>query len=401
MVAVLPRLHASAFRLELRQVYTMPGEADELRRFRAGEPPPAVPLRAGSTPWRTPSGRQDHAPGAGRRAPADRLHRYEFAWGFAYNVGAGEDIRILDLTDQPAPGLPEHDFWLFDDSTVVKLLYRPDGTQIGRELLEAPTSTRTSAGGRHLGAAVPFRDYCQDTPVSVFEPEELGQRKDELALALRDARTAAGLTGERLAARCGISQSKISKLETGKVLATVTDVERILTALGHQPGPHAELLALARLANTEFQSVRASLRGACTSKQRELAALEADAAHIRFFLPLMITGLLQTPEYARASLANFPGDHPQAIAKRLDRQAALYNRPSASPSSSPKPRSAGSCASRRHGRPDGTPCVAVGAAEHPPGHHPAGRPRPGRPAQHLHASTTSASPPPRPSAGSS
>jgi hypothetical protein len=39
----------------------------------------------------------------------------------------------------------------------------------------------------------------------------------------------------------------------------------------------------------------------------------------------MITGLLQTPEYARATLANFPGDHPQAIAKRLDRQAQLYD----------------------------------------------------------------------------
>jgi hypothetical protein len=60
-------------------------------------------------------------------------------------------------------------------------------------------------------------------------------------------------------------------------------------------------------------------------KQRELAALEADSHHVRFFLPLMITGLLQTPEYARASLANFPGDHPHAIAKRLDRQARLYD----------------------------------------------------------------------------
>jgi Domain of unknown function (DUF5753) len=39
----------------------------------------------------------------------------------------------------------------------------------------------------------------------------------------------------------------------------------------------------------------------------------------------MIAGLLQTPEYARASLANFPGDHPQAVAKRLDRQARLYD----------------------------------------------------------------------------
>jgi transcriptional regulator with XRE-family HTH domain len=159
----------------------------------------------------------------------------------------------------------------------------------------------------------------------VFEPEELGQRKDELAAGLRDARRAAGLTGGRLAARCGISQSKISKIETGKVLATATDVERILTALGTGQDRTAELMALARLANTEFLSVRASLRRGLHQKQRELAALEADTRHIRFFLPLMITGLLQTPEYARASMANFPGNHPQAIAKRLDRQAALYN----------------------------------------------------------------------------
>jgi transcriptional regulator with XRE-family HTH domain len=159
----------------------------------------------------------------------------------------------------------------------------------------------------------------------VFEPEELGQRKDELAQALRQARKDAGLTGDRLAARCGISQSKISKIETGKVLPSVSDAERILTALGVSDQRQRELGALARLANTEFQSQRAGLQRGLHHKQRELAALEADSSHIRFFLPLMITGLLQTPEYARASLANFPGDHAQAIAKRLDRQARLYD----------------------------------------------------------------------------
>ena len=159
----------------------------------------------------------------------------------------------------------------------------------------------------------------------MFEPEELGQRKDELATALREARKQAGLTGDRLAARSGISQSKISKIETGKVLPSATDVERILSSLGVGGERTADLMALARLANMEFQSVRASLRRGLHQKQRELAALEADSQHIRFFLPLMITGLLQTPEYARASLANFPGDHPQAIAKRLDRQANLYD----------------------------------------------------------------------------
>jgi transcriptional regulator with XRE-family HTH domain len=143
---------------------------------------------------------------------------------------------------------------------------------------------------------------------------------------LREARKAAGLTGERLAARCGISQSKISKIETGRVLASVTDVERILTALGARQDLTDELLALTRLANTGFENVRASLKRGLHKKQRELAALEADATHIHFFLPTMITGLLQTPEYARASLAVFPGDHSQAIARRLERQAALYNR---------------------------------------------------------------------------
>jgi transcriptional regulator with XRE-family HTH domain len=159
----------------------------------------------------------------------------------------------------------------------------------------------------------------------VFEPEDLGQRKDELAIALREARKQAGITGDRLAARCGISQSKISKIETGKILPSATDVERILSVLGVAGERQRELTALARLANTELQSVRASLRRGLHQKQRELAALEADSHHIRFFLPLMITGLLQTPEYARASLANFPGDHPEAVAKRLDRQARLYD----------------------------------------------------------------------------
>lgn len=160
----------------------------------------------------------------------------------------------------------------------------------------------------------------------MLEPEELGASKDELAHALREARKAAGLTGERLAARCGISQSKISKLETGKMPATVTDVERILTALGARQDLTDELLALARLANTEYENTRASLRRGLYRKQRELAALEADSAHIRFFLPTMITGLLHTPEYARASLGVFPGDNSQAITKRLDRQATLYDR---------------------------------------------------------------------------
>ena len=70
--------------------------------------------------------------------PLSFYTRWEFVWGYDWNVKAREDIRILDVTDGGGPELPDHDFWLFDDTTVVKLLYRPDGTQIGRELVEHP-----------------------------------------------------------------------------------------------------------------------------------------------------------------------------------------------------------------------------------------------------------------------
>lgn len=61
--------------------------------------------------------------------------RYEFTV-YRRTVQAGEDVRILDLTDQPNPGLPAQDFWLFDDTAIVRMDYDPDGIQLGRELLE-------------------------------------------------------------------------------------------------------------------------------------------------------------------------------------------------------------------------------------------------------------------------
>src|SRR5699024_12187824 len=49
---------------------------------------------------------------------------------------------------------------------------------------------------------------------------------------LRELRRTAGLSGERLARRCSMSQSKISKIETGRLAPALVDLDRILTALG-------------------------------------------------------------------------------------------------------------------------------------------------------------------------
>ena len=153
--------HSSAFRLELHPVYTMPGEADELQRFLAGEKPPSD-YHYG---WLDTVANAAAAGKTMRRVrvvtrPLTDYIRYEFEWGFVYNVHAGEDIRVLDLTGRPGPGLPDYDFWMFDESAVVKLLYRPDGTQIVRELIQDPD---IAAYLRYRDAAwqdaVPFEGY--------------------------------------------------------------------------------------------------------------------------------------------------------------------------------------------------------------------------------------------------
>lgn len=122
-----------------------------------------------------------------------------------------------------------------------------------------------------------------------------------------------------------MSQSQISKFETGKKTPRLMDVERILRALDAPPEVLADVLALARIANTEWQDKRSSRRRGLEKRQIELAALEAEYTELRYFLPSMITGLLATPEYVRASLTHSPGDVSTTVARKLARQAVLYD----------------------------------------------------------------------------
>jgi hypothetical protein len=151
----------SVWRLELHPVYAMPQEAESISRWRAGERLPEDHW----SPWmERVAGYRASGRSIGRvhvvRRPLSEYLCFEFDWYYRPHVQAGEDIRILDLTDKPDPGLPDHDFWLFDERQVVQMLYRPDGTQIGRELVEHP-DIETYLKWRDLAcaAAVPVVDY--------------------------------------------------------------------------------------------------------------------------------------------------------------------------------------------------------------------------------------------------
>ncbi|WP_436738559.1 helix-turn-helix domain-containing protein [Streptomyces sp. BBFR102] len=160
-----------------------------------------------------------------------------------------------------------------------------------------------------------------------FEPERLGQSRSDLAEALRSLRKRAGKTQTWLAHRCTMSQTKVSNMESGKLTPAIVDVELILEALGTDDPAASQILELVRTANTEWQDHWSSRRRGLDKKQNELARIETVTTEFRFFLLSAITGLLATPEYVRASIADTPGDQSRTIAKKLERQSVLYDSP--------------------------------------------------------------------------
>ncbi|WP_329120230.1 helix-turn-helix domain-containing protein [Streptomyces sp. NBC_01465] len=156
----------------------------------------------------------------------------------------------------------------------------------------------------------------------------IGPNQD-LAAALRALRKAAGHKAETTARRAVMSPSKLSKIETGKALPTVGDVERILTALDVPDDAKGELLRAARAAATEATAWRAVRRTGYWKHQQEIQAIESQTRTLRLFQGQLVPGLLQSAEYMSAIFDLPPGLGPEtkakAVAARLERQQALYD----------------------------------------------------------------------------
>ncbi|MER7758294.1 helix-turn-helix transcriptional regulator [Streptomyces sp. NPDC097619] len=158
-----------------------------------------------------------------------------------------------------------------------------------------------------------------------FDPGRLGESRTDLAHALKALRKRAGWTQTRLALRCNMSQTKVSNIESGKLTPALVDVELICRALGAPVSVVSEVMGMARMANTEWKDFWSSRRRGLDKRQNELAGFEKASTEFRYFLPAMVTGLLATPEYVRASLSGVPGDQSRTVALKLERQAVLHD----------------------------------------------------------------------------
>lgn len=155
------------------------------------------------------------------------------------------------------------------------------------------------------------------------------QQKD-LGKALRALRIASGKTGDSVARRACMSAGKLSKIENGKVLPAVADVDLILSALEISEAAKSEFLEAARAAVTEATAWRELRRMGHWKHQQAIKAIEARTSRLRLFQGQLIPGLLQTPEYVSA-VFSLPPELPdetkgKTVVARLERQAILYDR---------------------------------------------------------------------------
>jgi hypothetical protein len=127
-----------------------------------------------------------------------------------------------------------------------------------------------------------------------------------------------------------MSPAKLSKIENGRVLPSIKDVDLILTSLRITEKAKAELLEAARAAAVEATAWRQLRRMGHWKHQQAIKAIEARTTTLRLFQGQLVPGLLQAPEYVSAVFSlppELPADSKaRTIAARLERQAVLYDR---------------------------------------------------------------------------
>ncbi|MBT2397338.1 helix-turn-helix transcriptional regulator [Streptomyces sp. ISL-100] len=144
-------------------------------------------------------------------------------------------------------------------------------------------------------------------------------RRILLGSQLRRLRESRGVTREAAGYSIRASESKISRMELGRVSFKARDVEDLLTLYGVTDGTEREsLLSLAREANVAgwWHSYGDVLPGWFQT----YIGLEGAASLIRIYEVQFVHGLLQTESYAHAVVSR---GMPQASAAEVDRRVAL------------------------------------------------------------------------------
>jgi transcriptional regulator with XRE-family HTH domain len=150
-----------------------------------------------------------------------------------------------------------------------------------------------------------------------------------IADRLGEIRRDAGLTGRELAARCGWSESKTSRIEGGKTVPSDADLRDWCRAC-EAADQADDLVAANRTADSMYVQWRRRHRTGMRRVQEDLLAQYDSTRAFHIYCSNVVPGILQTPPYAEALITmitdfqNTPRDVAQAVALRVERARSLY-----------------------------------------------------------------------------
>lgn len=147
----------------------------------------------------------------------------------------------------------------------------------------------------------------------------------EVGAQLRRIRESLDVSGSSVARDLGWSQSKISRVETGRFGASVGEVAELLNYYGVAEEVRAEILAsVARTTGPEGAWIVSA--GGPARRQADVESVESRVKRLRQYHVSWIPGLLQTAEYATGVCAAAGLKPADVVPQRLRRQELMASR---------------------------------------------------------------------------
>lgn len=144
-------------------------------------------------------------------------------------------------------------------------------------------------------------------------------RRRRLAAVLKQRREAARMTADEVVVAASVGKSTLSRLENAQIKIKPLYVKALCDAYGVDPDERDALMQLAR--DADKRGWWTPYGGSITAQYLEYISFENEASAVLTYQPLLVPGLLQTPDYARAVIRGMV--RPELTDEEVDRRVAL------------------------------------------------------------------------------
>ncbi|GAA3883747.1 hypothetical protein GCM10022243_55590 [Saccharothrix violaceirubra] len=150
-----------------------------------------------------------------------------------------------------------------------------------RALAEATGRSYGTVRTTLVAEGIPLRRRGYRRTAAMMAAGDARARREELSSELLRARLARGMTGKSAGFQAGISQSKVSKMETGRLLPKVEDVERLADVYEVDTEMRVRLITLATRVARDAEHRRAVLHRGVSRQQVGVVKVASSASTIR------------------------------------------------------------------------------------------------------------------------